>query len=167
MSPTSYSPGDILALASSIRSDGAWPTLCFGTDVSPFHGDNSLIYALRFPDDVAWAFHVFVQDGTNSTADSVASLTQSQATMLTTLRESGFQRSPKLIHHDPGHDNPIKAPYLVLSWIPGTALEWTDTSPPEPQYREKILRQITNIQLELADCTKASCMWCLIASTFQ
>ncbi|KAK4144498.1 uncharacterized protein C8A04DRAFT_36498 [Dichotomopilus funicola] len=156
MSPSSYSPGDILALASALRNDRTWPSLCFGTDVRPFMGGGSLIYALRFPDEVAWAFHVFAQDDTSSTADSVASLAQSQATTFTVLHESGFQRSPKLIHHDVGHNNPIKAPYLVLSWIPGTALEWTDTSPSEPQCREKIMRQVVNIQLELAECTKVA-----------
>ncbi|KAH6634783.1 hypothetical protein B0J18DRAFT_461933 [Chaetomium sp. MPI-SDFR-AT-0129] len=156
MSLPPYSPGDILALASSIRGDGAWPTLCFGTDMTPFKGCGSLIYALRFPDNVAWALHVFAQDGTSSTADSAASLAQSQATIFTVLDESGFQRSPKVIHHDAGYDNLFKAPYLVLSWIPGTALKWTDTSPSEPQYREKILRQVASIQLELAECTKVA-----------
>jgi hypothetical protein len=70
------------------------------------------------------------------------------------LEQAGFRWSPRLIHYDIGHDNLVKLPYLVLSWIQGRELEWTDTVPPKPDDREKILRQVVDIRLELAERTK-------------
>jgi hypothetical protein len=131
--------------------------LCFGTDCSPFEGAWSQVYALKFPDDreVSWAFHVPAETGASLSQESVAAVVKSEATMLAKLDESGFRWSPKLIHYDAGHDNLIKRPYLVLSWILGQSLQWTDAAP-KPQDREKILHQIMDIQLELAERTQVS-----------
>ncbi|KAK4041596.1 hypothetical protein C8A01DRAFT_14662 [Parachaetomium inaequale] len=151
------SPGAVLALGSALRNDGSWPMLCFGTDCSPFQSGWSQVYALRFPDDreVSWAFHVPAQTGPSLTPKTVAAVVESEASMLAKLDESGFRWSPKLIHYDAGHDNLIKRPYLVMSWVHGKSLEWTNSAP-KPQHREKILRQIMGIQLELAERTKVS-----------
>ncbi|KAK4150081.1 hypothetical protein C8A00DRAFT_46435 [Chaetomidium leptoderma] len=144
----------ILALASSIRDDGAPATFCFGTDEKPFDSGYSQIYALKFLDNVTWAVEIPVQAGKSLGREAaVGAFVESHATTLTQLDKSGFRWSPKLIRHDTGHDNLIKHPYLVLSWIHGTELEWTDTVPSKPQNREKILRQVVDIRLELAECT--------------
>lgn len=148
-----FSPGAILGLASALR-DNSWPSFCFGTDVTPFDSGNSLIYAVNFPDHVTWAVHVPVQAATSLTSQSLSSFVESQAATLIQLEQAGFRWSPRLIHYDIGHDNLVKLPYLVLSWIQGRELEWTDTVPPKPDDREKILRQVVDIRLELAERTK-------------
>lgn len=148
----------ILALASTIRDNGSSPSFCFGTDVQPFDTGNSSVYAVSFPDRVTWAIHVPTQGATGLTGQSLASFMESQAAILIQLEQAGFRWSPRLIHYDIGHDNIIKLPYLVQSWIQGTALEWTDTTPSRPKDREKILRRVVDIRLELAGCTKVSRM---------
>lgn len=53
--------------------------------------------------------------------------------------------------------NPIGFPFIVLSWIEGTQLEWSDTSPSQREDRDKILHQMVDIVLESADRTKEFC----------
>jgi hypothetical protein len=153
-SSASFDSDAILRLASAVRNDGSAASFCFGGDEKPFDSGHSRVYAVKFPDDVIWAIHVPVGAATSLTAESLSSFVEAQATTLTKLDKSGFRWSPKLIHHDAGQDNLLKHPYLVLSWFPGKKLEWTDTAPSNPQHRQKILRQMVNIQLELAGCTK-------------
>jgi hypothetical protein len=151
-------PGAILALASAVRNNGSSASFCFGTDVKPFDTGNSSVYAVNFPDGVTWAIHVPTQAATSLTPQSLAAFVESQATILIQLEQAGFPWSPKLIHYDIGHDNVIKLPYLIRSWIQGTALEWTDTVPSRPEDREKVLRQVVDVRLELAECTQVSRM---------
>lgn len=70
------------------------------------------------------------------------------------LNNAGFLWSPKLIGGDTGFDNPVGHPYLVMTWVHGDALEWTSTVLIER--RNKVLRQLVQIQLELVKCTKES-----------
>jgi serine/threonine protein kinase len=70
------------------------------------------------------------------------------------LQTSGLSRSPRFLGHHSGFNNPIGFPYLVLSWFEKTQLEWSDTIPPGRESQNKIIRQIINIILELADYTK-------------
>ncbi|SPQ25402.1 10de04a2-fcb5-4ae7-99f3-c83f92eb1240 [Thermothielavioides terrestris] len=150
----SIAPEAILALASHVRNDGSSPAFCFGTEKSPLEGGEAVVYAVRFPDGVTWAVRVPVHAAKSLGPASLAAFMETQATMLTRLAKSGFRWSPKLVSFDCGFDNHISHPYFVLSWFDGLPLQWTDTYPPEPQVREKILRQIVDIRLELAECTK-------------
>jgi hypothetical protein len=150
----SFAPEAILALASHVRNDGSSPAFCFGTEKSPLEGGEAVVYAVRFPDGVTWAVRVPVHAAKSLGPASLAAFMETQATMLTRLAKSGFRWSPKLVSFDCGFDNHINHPYFVLSWFDGLPLQWTDTYPPEPQVREKILLQIVDIRLELAECTK-------------
>ncbi|KAJ4287835.1 hypothetical protein N0V88_007545 [Collariella sp. IMI 366227] len=147
------SPGQILTLASSIRGDGSSPVFSFGTDHKPFNAGECRVYAVKFPDNVTWAVRVPVQAGEDLAPAALSCFVDAHAKILTKLTDAGFRWSPKLIHHDTGSDNAIGCPYLILSWIHGTALEWTDTVP-SGELRAKVLHQVVDIQLELAECTK-------------
>jgi hypothetical protein len=146
----------VLALASAVRNNGSSASFSFGTDVKPFDTGNAYVYAVNFPDGVTWAIHVPTQGGTGFTPQSLSSFVESQATILIQLEQAGFRWTPKLIHYDTGHSNLVQLPYLVLNWIQGTELEWTDTVPSRPEDRAKILRQVVDIRLELAERTKVS-----------
>ncbi|KAL2128746.1 hypothetical protein VTI74DRAFT_8703 [Chaetomium olivicolor] len=150
----SISPDKILALASAIRKDGTSPTFSFGTNTKPFDAGECQVYAVAFPDDVTWAVRVPAQAGKCLTPTALAFFVDAQAKMLAKLDDAGFRWSPKLIYHDTSFHNLIGHPYLVVSWFPGTALEWTDTVPSKPADREKILRQVVDIQLDLVERAK-------------
>jgi hypothetical protein len=86
--------------------------------------------------------------------ESITNFVETEVSILKRLQTSGFSRSPRLLGYNSGFDNPIGFPYLVLSWFEGTQLEWSDTIPPQRESRNKIIRQMVDIILELADCTK-------------
>lgn len=153
-SQATFRPDKILALASAIRNDGSSAIFCFGTDEKPFAGGECQIYAVKFPDDTIWAVRIPAHAGKCLPADSITGFAEAELAVLTRLGDTGFRWLPKLIGHDSGFDNQIGHPYFVLSWIHGTPLVWTEAIPSERQYRQKILRQIVDIQLELVECTK-------------
>jgi hypothetical protein len=45
-------------------------------------------------------------------------------------------------------------PYIVSTWIEGTPTKWSDSIPSDWGTRNKFLRQMADITLELADCTQ-------------
>ncbi len=149
-----FPPDKILAVASAIRDDGSSPAFCFGTGEKPFAGRECQIYAVKFPDDTTWAVRIPVHAGKTLPASSITDFAEAELAALARLGNTGFRWSPKLIGYDCGFDNPLSHPYFVLSWVHGTALEWTEAIPSERQHRNKILRQFVDIQLELAECTK-------------
>ncbi|KAK8127788.1 hypothetical protein PG984_008896 [Apiospora sp. TS-2023a] len=71
--------------------------------------------------------------------------------ILAELGNVGFPWSPRLIGGDASFDNPaLGCPYMVLAWVAGRPLEWTDALPLTEEHRRKILGQLTDIQLDLA-----------------
>ena len=150
-----FAPDEILALASAIRKDGALAAFCFGTDKKPLAGGESQIYALRFPDDTTWAVRIPVHAGRSMPASSITHSVEAEVAILTRLGNAGIRWAPKLISYDSRFDNPITHPYIVLSWVHGTPLEWTETFPLERRHRHTILRQFVDIQLDLAECTQS------------
>ncbi|KAK7422038.1 hypothetical protein QQZ08_009687 [Neonectria magnoliae] len=150
------SPANLLAVASELRGDGAPAQLCFGTEDAPIQDGQSWIYAVQFPDATTWAFRMFAPTTGGFTPDSISSIVKDEMRFLGILQNAGFRWSPKLIGGDHSFKNTIGRPYLVVSWIPGTALDWSPSIPADHQVRRKVLRQLLDIQLELVNLTKES-----------
>lgn len=68
--------------------------------------------------------------------------------MLKSIPEKGFAWSPKLYVVGLSFDNPIKYPFLAQEWTEGSSMDWTDSTP-ERKTREKVLRQVAEIQQSL------------------
>ncbi|KAK7422652.1 hypothetical protein QQX98_001440 [Neonectria punicea] len=150
------SAANLLAVASALRGDGAPAQLCFGTEDAPIQDGQSWIYAVQFPDATAWAFRMFAPTTGGFTPASISSIVREEMRVLGVLQNAGFRWSPKLIGGDHSFENTIGRPYLVVSWIPGTALDWSPSIPADHQVRRKVLRQLLDIQLELVNLTKES-----------
>ena len=160
MARPTVSSSSILAVASALRSDGTSASLCFGTDKAPIQDGQCQIYAVRFSGDDgggdggdAWAVRIPVYESLPPA--SITSIVQDEVDVMKKLNDAGFHWSPKLIGSDSGFSNPIGHPYLVMNWVPGDALQWTATAP-AVENRNKILRQLVQIQLELVNCTQES-----------
>ncbi|OAQ78351.1 protein kinase-like domain-containingprotein [Purpureocillium lilacinum] len=152
MSPQPLLPADkVLAVAAALRTDGKTPHLTHGTEDKPIQLGQTQIFAVRFEDGDTWAVRIPIhQDGTFSPS-SIADLAQDEVDTLTKLNEAGFRWAPKLIGSDCSFDNPLGRPYMVVNWLPGVALEWSSALAAEK--RQKVLRQLADIQLDLAQCT--------------
>lgn len=152
-----FPPPKVLALASALRSDGKSATFCFDTNENPIFVGQCLIYAVKFPDDdETWAIRIPLHEDGTLPPSAITSMVETEMDVLTELSKTGFRWSPRLIGGDSSFDNPIEHPYFVLSWVRGNPLQWTPAIPAEPEQRHKILRQLTDIQLDLAQCTQRS-----------
>jgi hypothetical protein len=137
----------VLALASSLRDDGATPAFCNGTDNSPISVGSSQIYVVKFADATTWAVRIPLHATSQLPQESISCLVEVEMKTLAKLSQVGFHWSPRLIGGDAGFDNPIEHPYLVVNWIQGSALGHTAIT--SESQREKILRQLVDIHLEL------------------
>lgn len=155
MSPQPLLPADkVLAVAAALRTDGKTPHLTHGTEDKPIQLGQTQIFAVRFEDSDTWAVRIPIhQDGTLSPS-FIADLVQDEIDTLLKLNEAGFRWAPKLIGSDSSFDNPLGRPYMVVSWLPGVALEWSSALTAEK--RQKVLCQLADIQLNLAQCTSES-----------
>ncbi|PMD54947.1 uncharacterized protein K444DRAFT_596730 [Hyaloscypha bicolor E] len=148
-----FHPGNIPSIVTGLRNDGTAASFCLGTADRPLAGKECVIYAVQFPDAATWAVRIPVH-ASHLPPESITNFVETEVSILKRLQTSGFSRSPRLLGYNSGFDNPIGFPYLVLSWFEGTQLEWSDTIPPQRESRNKIIRQMVDIILELADCTK-------------
>jgi hypothetical protein len=148
----SFRPENIPSLVTNLRNDGSTASFCLGTADRPFSGKQCLIYTVQFPDGATWAVRVPVH-ASHLPPESITSFVETEVSILKHLEANGFSRSPKLLGYNSGFDNPIGFPYFVLSWFEGAQLEWSDAVPPSRENRDKIICQMVDIMLELADCT--------------
>lgn len=148
-----FHPENIPSTVTGLRNDGTAASFYLGTADRPLSGKQCVVYAVRFPDAATWAVRVPVH-ASHLPPEVITNLVETEVSILKRLQASGFSRSPRLLGYNSGFDNPIGFPYLVFSWFEGTQLEWSDTIPPEREIRNKILRQMADIILELADCTQ-------------
>ncbi|KAI0101847.1 hypothetical protein GGR51DRAFT_550772 [Nemania sp. FL0031] len=60
--------------------------------------------------------------------------------------------APKCRRYSLSFNNPIKHPFIALTWVEGSSLAWSENSPMQP-HRDNLLGQIASIQLSLIECT--------------
>ncbi|KAM0285964.1 hypothetical protein ACHAQH_001152 [Verticillium albo-atrum] len=156
--PVHITKASLLELASSLRSDGTAAQFTLGTDEKPICDGQCQIYVVNFTDDdtTTWAIRVYAPMAGSLARSSVTSIVDNEMTVLKKLETSGFRWSPRLVGGDQSFNNSLGYPYLILKWFPGTALKWSASNAVDPQQRQKVLRQLLDIQLELAEATRES-----------
>ncbi|KAH0542351.1 hypothetical protein FGG08_003289 [Glutinoglossum americanum] len=148
-----FHPENIPGIVSDLRLNGTMASFCFGTADRPLSGKQCLIYAVQFPDGATWAVRVPAQ-ANHLPPGAVTAFVEMEVSILKRIETSGFSRSPRLLGYNSGFDNPVGFPYIVSTWVEGTPAEWSDSIPSDRDTRNKFLRQMADITLELADCTQ-------------
>ncbi|KAH8889910.1 hypothetical protein GQ53DRAFT_184200, partial [Thozetella sp. PMI_491] len=144
-----FTHADIAEVARMHRADGCTPSFRHGTATKPLSGKQCMIYSLGFPNGDSWAVRI-PSLMRHLPAAAIANYVEAEARILKDLEAAGFTFSPKLLGYSTAFDNPIGFPYLVLTWIEGRPLEWTSAVPARRDVRDKILRQMADVLLELA-----------------
>lgn len=144
----------IRIIASSLRADSDAGTFCFNTDKAPLAGGQCQIYVIRFDHDV-WAVRVPVYMA-HLEPSGLAQTVQEEVDILQTLQQSGFRWSPRLIAFDINSNNALGWPYIIYYWIHGKPLTLSHAERDQQEVRDKIVRQIMEIIIELARCTAYS-----------
>lgn len=84
-------------------------------------------------------------------ADKIHALEQ-EVKVLQILEARRFPWAPRCRGQSLTFDNPIKHPFVVLTWVAGAPLRWDDQYPPQP-IRDRVLTQMATIQISLIECT--------------
>lgn len=153
----SVSAEAILQVADLHGNGQAKPSLVHGTADRPFSGKQCVIYAVQYPDGTTCAVRVPIHIQTLP-HDAITNQTEQEVSILKFLEECGFIWSPRLLAYDSGFDNPLRYPYMILSWVDGKPLQWTDSVPAIRASREKVLQQMATIFFELVSRTEEPSM---------
>jgi len=143
-----FHPENIPTAISTFRPDGEVPVL----NKQHWDGGQCRIFKVDFSNGESWSVRIPIHIQCNS-QDTVISLLQGEQRLLQELGSRDFPWVPK--HHGSSltFENLVGFPFMALSWIEGSPLSWTTTDPPRP-VRDKVLRQVAEIQLTLIECTK-------------
>ncbi|KAK3938555.1 kinase-like domain-containing protein [Diplogelasinospora grovesii] len=129
------------------RPDGETPVL----DEDHFDGAQCRVFKVTFSDGESWAIRMPIHM-TGLAQQNVIAIMQGEVTMLQQLERSGFRWSPRIQGVSLTFDNETGYPFMALRWIPGSCLSWSPDHPGR-DIRDKVLRQLAAIQLELVGCT--------------
>ncbi|KAF4881025.1 hypothetical protein CGCFRS4_v015968 [Colletotrichum fructicola] len=84
--------------------------------------------------------------------DGIVSALRTEWQTLSKLKQQDFRWSPEPLGFSLTFDNPIKHPFLVLSWGEGSQARWDDYHPPR-LLRDKFLEELATIQTRLIECS--------------
>lgn len=146
----SFKRENIPVAVSTFRSDGEVPVL----DSQHFEGNLCYVFKVNFSDEESWAVRI---PNTTSQKPPIAYVEKEQI-IIQELNRVAFRPAPRFIGASNTFDNPVGHPFIVLSWLEGSPLTWSPTSPPRP-IRDEVLREITELQLQLIYRTSESSMY--------
>ncbi|KAK2764992.1 hypothetical protein FQN54_008691 [Arachnomyces sp. PD_36] len=143
----------ILNIVNLLRADTASASFLFDTAENPFSGGQCLIYVVGFPDGTTWGVRIPAH-ASHLLPEVVTNEVKNEVSILKHLETAGFSWSPRVIGYDCSFNNLLEYPYMVLTWVHGKPLKWSDSVPVRREDRRKVLSQMANIILELAESTR-------------
>ncbi|KAI1733646.1 kinase-like domain-containing protein [Xylaria scruposa] len=139
-------PDNILAAVVQLGIGGNVPSV-----VAEFNGGECRVFKIRFKDEASLAVRVLHPTDDCNHDNTIAAI-QTEVRILQTLEEKGFRWAPRYRGASLTFDNPVKHPFIVLTWIEGSPLLWDENFPPPP-IRDALLAQLASIQHSLITCT--------------
>ncbi|KAL6794110.1 hypothetical protein J3E68DRAFT_450769 [Trichoderma sp. SZMC 28012] len=94
-----------------------------------FNGGECRIFKISFNNQTSIAVRVPHQVDDQ---DDIIAMVQIEVRILQKLEEKGFCWSPRCCGFSLTFDNPIKYPFIILTWVEGSPLSWDDNFPPQP-----------------------------------
>lgn len=141
-----FEPRNIFAAISQLGLGGESPML-----EDEFRGGQCRIFKLTFRDKESLAVRVPLYMSVCSQFEKIP-VVEMEVEIVQMLEAKGFRWAPKCRGYSLSFDNPLKHPFIVLTWIEGSRLPWNTSFPKQP-HRDGLLRQIASIQLSLIECT--------------
>jgi len=147
-----FEPRKLFAAISQLGLIGEAPVL-----EEEFRGGQCRIFKLSFRDKESLAVRVPLYMSVRSQSDNIP-LVKMEVEILQMLKAKGFRWAPKCRGYSLSIDNPVKHPFIVLTWVEGSRLHWNESYPRQP-HRDSLLGQIASIQLSLIECTLEKSTW--------
>lgn len=145
---------NVFKIVNSLHNDGQ-ASFHFGTAQTPLSGKQCLVYAVTFPHEITWAVRIPVH-ASHLPREELTGTVEHEVSVFKRLKRGGFTSSPELVAYSAGFDNAIGFPYIVSTWIHGTPLQWMESIPSAREMRNRIIRQIGSILIQLAECSRDS-----------
>lgn len=149
-------PYNVLAIASDAQHSGHEPRFILGTRDYPLKRGFYAVYVFLYPDRSKCAVQlpIFMPSSTEEEREAITTTIEKEISTLAYLKDKGFPWSPRPITYSNQFDNPVKFPYMILSWIDGKPMKWNDQIPASLNVRENVSRQLAHIMVELALATE-------------
>ncbi|KAI0388554.1 hypothetical protein F5Y17DRAFT_196022 [Xylariaceae sp. FL0594] len=141
-----FEPRNIFAALSELGLIGESPLLD-----GKFRGGQCRIFKLSFRDKESLAVRVPLYMSVRNQSKKIH-VVKMEVEILQMLEAKGFRWAPKCRGYSLSFDNPVKHPFIVLTWVEGSRLHWNERFPGQP-HRDNFLGQIASIQLSLIECT--------------
>ncbi|KAI0440989.1 hypothetical protein F4803DRAFT_444085 [Xylaria telfairii] len=141
-----FEPRKIFAAISQLGLGGEAPALD-----EEFRGGQCHIFKLSFRDKESLAVRVPLYMSVRSQCEKIP-VVKMEVEILQMLEAKGFRWAPKCLGYSLSFDNPVRHPFIVLTWVEGSRLPWNKSFPKQP-HRDSLLGQIASIQLSLIECT--------------
>jgi hypothetical protein len=129
-----------------------------------FRGGQCHVFKINAPKNISLAVRVPLYMGSSECSDAKVEALKTELRILKTLEAKEFPWAPRCLGESLTFDNSVQHPFLVLSWIDGAALVWSEENPPR-SVRDKVLAQLATIQLALVECTLETGAWYNYASS--
>lgn len=141
-----FRPENLPSAVSQFRSDRQIPNV----SETHFDGGQCRIYKVNFDDGESWAIRIPIH--MKGSQEQITTCFRIEQQILEEINKKGFAWAPKLHGWNDTFENEIGYPFTALSWIPGSSLAWTTTSPSR-HFRNKVLAQVAEIQTSLINQT--------------
>ena len=149
-------PYNVLGIASEVQCSDHEPRFILGTRDYPLKRGFYAVYVFQYPDGSKCAVQlpIFMPSFTEEEREAITTTIEKEISTLAYLKDKGFSWSPRPITYSIQFDNPVKFPYMILSWIDGKPMEWNDQSPGSLDVRENVSKQLARIMVDLALATE-------------
>ncbi|RAH63905.1 uncharacterized protein BO66DRAFT_257738 [Aspergillus aculeatinus CBS 121060] len=141
----------LVELALSVRSKYITNTQATAKVLEHWIGTYNLIHVIGFSDGLKYVIRVPASARHGQMSEAAQRALVSQARMMRFIKKRTMIPMPDVFDFDAGFANPLKTPYIVLSYIPGrmVAEAWFDRSGPV-QLEEKRLRILNSVAEAMA-----------------
>ncbi|KAJ5677299.1 uncharacterized protein N7477_002932 [Penicillium maclennaniae] len=114
------------------------------------------VYVFQYADGSKCAVQlpIFMPSSTEEEREAITTTVERETFTLEYLEDRGFPWSPRPITYSVRFDNPVKFPYMLLSWFDGKPMQWEDEIPASLDVREKVSKQLAHIMVDLALATE-------------
>ncbi len=127
-----FEANNLFAAIVQLGTNGAEPFLD-----GEFRGGQCHVFKVSFKNEPSVAVRVPLYMDAGSPDAKIEAL-QAELRNLETLKAKGFRWAPRCRGRNLAFDNPVKHPFIVLTWIEGSRLSWGKNFPPQPM-RDKVL----------------------------
>lgn len=149
--PPEINTVDVYLVLTLARGDNPPPSFILNTRAHPLNRGPYDVYVLEYPDGSRYAIQIPIHmHGCPRT--EIQELIEDEAANLEDLGAAKFSHSPRLVTYSATYANYLRFPYIIMTFIEGCPLEWSDTFP-DVRVRQWVLIQLAEIIYELTTCT--------------